>query len=283
MATTKVLVSFFNILSSSVNKKDLQIYFTDENFQNFVEKYSLSGNIKNFGGDYLMVVNTNIGGGKSDSVTKQDMKLSSRVEDGNSIVNKLTIKRNHNGDKDDYFQRARNVNWMRIYVPEGSELISAKGFKRLEGKYFTEPIGELEVDGDIARLDGGFELHSESGTRIYNQFNKTVFANWSMVDLGETAEIELEYRLPFKLSKKSSGTDSLIGKLVSALSGETENNRDLRSHTILVQKQAGIDSNFSYDLTAPGNWNTVWSNNTFNSFAGLLAEDSVFGRIFEVN
>lgn len=276
------LGELFNILGSAVKKKDLQLYFADESFQNFVEKYSIAGNIKDFNGDYLMVVNTNIGGGKSDSVISQNIDLISNIQEDGSIINKLVVKRTHNGNKDDFFQRVRNVNWMRIYVPEGSELVSAKGFRRVEGKYFTEPIGNLETDADIAKLEGGFKYEPESGTRIYNQFNKTVFANWSMIDLGETAEIEIEYKLPFKIiEKKQPKETSIIGKLLSLKNGKEES-RDLRGHTIMIQKQAGIDSGFGYELSAPENWKLLWNNSAIDNFQGNLDADSIFGKIFEI-
>jgi hypothetical protein len=279
------VLGFVNILSRAARKKDLQLYFDDSSVQNVIEKYSLDGGIKNTDGDYLMVINTNVGGGKSDSVIQQTIDLESKVGRDGSIFNKLTIKRKHNGNPDDFFQRVRNVNWLRVYVPEEAELIAVRGFEKPGGEFFRKPDGELEIDKDINELDGGYMIDEDSGTRIYDQFGKTVFANWSMIDLGEEALIEIEYKLPFGLFKKEvvEIEEGLIDKIVSSFIQEEDIPfRDLRSHTLLVQKQSGIDSNFNYKLVVPFNWDTVWVKSPSDNTPDRLTYDKFFGKIFEI-
>ena len=179
----------------------------------------------------------------------------------------------------------RNVNWLRIYVPEGAEFISARGFEKPGGEFFKKPDGELEVDDDINELDGGYLFDSDSGTRIYNQFGKTVFANWSIIDAGGESVIEIEYKLPFGLFKKEAveKEDGLVDKILSSFIKEEEAlSRDLRGHTLLVQKQSGIDSNFNYKLVAPSNWGTTWVKSPSDETPDKLIYDKFFGKIFEV-
>lgn len=281
------LLQLLEIIGDASKNKSLQFYFNDSEVQSVVEKYSLDGSVRSTSGDYLMVVNSNIGGGKTDGVIEQTVNLESKIGRDGDIYNRLVISRKHNGNPNDFFQKARNVNWMRIYVPEGSELISVSGFGGPEGKYFTEPNGVLEVDKDINELDGGFLTFEDSQTRIYNQFGKTVFANWSMVDVGKTAIVEVEYKLPIKLVKnnlkvesEASFIDNIFASFVEKPVAEVE--KDLRNYTLLIQKQAGINSIFNYKLVQPTNWEIAWIKSPENDNPNLLTQDKFFGKIFEV-
>ncbi|MEA2088299.1 MAG: DUF4012 domain-containing protein [Patescibacteria group bacterium] len=274
------------ILDKTIKSKDLQLYFNNAKLQNLAKKYGLSGEIKQSDGDYLMVVNSNIAGGKTDSVISQSINLDSVIQEDGSVINQLTIKREHNGDSQDYFQRVRNVDWMRIYVPEGSQIISASGFKQPEKKYFNKPDRQLDIDEDLAMMDHGFQIDKKSAVRIYNQFGKTVFANWSMIDVGETAIIKIKYKLPFKIQKAIVERDKkfeLMQKYFLFHKEGANLDEDLRAYIVLIQKQAGIDSDFNYKLNVPDNWKNIWSNNaSLNSFSAVLDKDTLLGSIFEV-
>ena len=58
--------------------KDIQIYFQDVLIENYLKDFGVTGDIfqspENFNGDYLAVVNANVGGGKSDLFIKQKIK-----------------------------------------------------------------------------------------------------------------------------------------------------------------------------------------------------------------
>ncbi|MCD4705575.1 DUF4012 domain-containing protein [bacterium] len=274
------------ILDKTIKSKDLQLYFNNEKSQNIAQKYGLSGEIKQAKGDYLMVVNSNIAGDKSDGVISQNINLDSSIQEDGSIINQLTIKREHNGDDQDYFQRVRNVNWIRIYVPENSQIISASGFIHPEKEYFNKPDRQFDIDEDLAMLDGGFQIDKNSDTHIYNQFGKTVFANWSMIDVGETAIIKIKYKLPFKIQKAVVAKDKkleLIQKYFPFYEKDTNLNDDLRGYVFLIQKQAGINSHFNYKLNIPDNWEKIWSNDSSINFSSsVLNKDMLFGNIFEI-
>lgn len=281
------IMDVFTILDRQIKSKGLQVYFADQKAQNIAEKYSLSGAVKQPLGDYLMVVNSNIAGGKTDGVISQSVKLNTTIRDDGTTVNSLMIKRAHYGDQEDYFQRIRNVDWIRIYVPKGAKLISASGFKNPDSNFFQEPEAKLNIDKDLAELDSGFKIDEFSGIRIYSQFGKTVFAGWSMVDAGETAAIELEYELPFKVKQSAVSDDegnpiSIINSIIDKFSSDSdltaENN--FCSYSLLMQKQAGITSQFRHFLNTPQNWQSVWKNT--EQFSGVLDKDKIYGEIFKI-
>ena len=279
------VMDIFAILGKAVESKGLQVYFVEQKAQKVAEKYSLSGAIRKSPGDYLMVVNSNIAGGKSDSVISQSIKLNTTIKEDGTAINNLMIMRAHNGDQEDYFQRVRNVNWVRIYVPEGARLISAQGFRNPDNNFFQEPEAKLGIDQDLAELDSRFKIDEFSKARIYSQFGKTVFAGWSMVDVGETTIIKLEYELPFKIKANDVGGEreqpDLMDSIVANLNNDTEIADDsFCSYLLLMQKQAGIESQFSHSLSKPSNWNSVWKNS--ERFSGILDKDKIFGEIFKI-
>ncbi len=79
---------------------------------------------------------------------------------------------------------------MRIYVPEGSEFISATGFRIPDSHYFSYP-SDYAQKLDSLEAETNAIIDESSKTKIYQEFNKTVFANWTMVDPGESVEVTL--------------------------------------------------------------------------------------------
>ena len=49
------------------------------------------------------------------------------------------------------------------------------------------------------QADGSATIDEESGTKIYGENRKTVFANWVYVSPGETVELKYKYLLPFQV------------------------------------------------------------------------------------
>ena len=92
--------------------------------------------------------------------------------------------------------------------------------------------------------------------------NKTVFANWSQVDPGESIEINLKYQLPFKLTdKKPAASGSLTDQFISkAGSLIDKNQKNLYSYSFLAQKQPGMNSSvITSELKLSDKFKTIWN------------------------
>jgi hypothetical protein len=87
--------------------------------------------------------------------------------------------------------------------------------------------------------EDSMEIDEETGTRIYDDAGKTVFANWAYVSPKETVTIKYSYILPFKINlDESSLTDT---------------------YSLLVQKQSGsLGSEFSSKITYPKKYKISW-------------------------
>lgn len=228
-----------SLLENNKQGKQFMLYFKDADLQAEVLKRNAGGEIKEAPHDYLLVVNTNIAGQKTDRKMSEDISHVSQIDIDGKIVNKLNIKRQHEGIKNEALSGVRNVNWLRVYVPLGSKPLSASGFSEPDAKYFEEAEdswldSEFLADEDKAILD------KKTGLKVYQENGKTVFAAWVMTDPGMSADIEISYELPFNfydgyldLSPESGTSLSVLQKLFK------QNRPDFLNYSLLVQKQAG--------------------------------------------
>jgi hypothetical protein len=250
-----MFIDLAGMVEDSLNEKHIMFYFSDESLQKKAVQYGWDGAMADTVFDYLMVVNTNVAGGKTDRVIRESINHSAEVAWDGTIIDTVTIKREHTGEKWQEFTGVRNNNWMRIYVPEGSELIKAEGFVSPDAEFFEEPGKDWEMDPDVLATEGQAIIDLDSGTKIYNENGKTVFANWSQVDPGQTAVITLKYRLPFRLEKPEK-EDTLVNRIGDFFQGSEE---ELTPYALLVQKQPGsIGDIIHSELNLHSNFTAEW-------------------------
>lgn len=228
-----------NIFSTALKEKHILLHSTNEEVQGVISKRGWSGEVLQTEKDYLMVINSNINGFKTDGVIDEEISHSAEIQSDGSVVNTVKVRRYHRGgDTGKEWHDQVNANYMRVYVPKGSELLEVKG----QTREFTDPPVDYEAlgfatDSDVLAQEMSMQVDHETGTRVYKEENKTVFANWTYVSPKETMEIEYKYKLPFKVD----------------LSGEGD------SYSILFQKQAGsinsrINSVVKYDSGTQVAW-----------------------------
>ncbi|MFH0923555.1 MAG: DUF4012 domain-containing protein [Candidatus Falkowbacteria bacterium] len=248
------IVKLIKVLEKSLSEKHVLLYFTNNELREKVEEYGWDGKIKQSAKDYLAVINTNIAGGKSDKKIRETISHQAEVMEDGSIINTVTIKREHTGVKNEPFSGVRNVNWMRVYVPLGSELMEARGFEQPDDIYFENPDSGWLQDPDLYREEIAAQIHLPSNTKIYEESWKTVFANWTMVDPGQTDIVYFKYKLPFKLEKKDD--NNIIEKIKNYFSASQE---PLYPYSILIQKQSGsLGSFINSSLMLDDNFKIVW-------------------------
>ena len=186
-------------LRAGLEQKDILLYFNNPNWQEKISAYDWSGEMKSTSKDYLAVVNTNIAGGKTDGRIKQTIAHNVEIDDAGLIFDTLTVKREHTGTKDELFSGVRNVNFMRVYVPQGSKLISATGFDIPAAKLFDKMPDYLKPDADLIKTETNKMVHEPSQTMIYDEADKTVFGNWTQTDPQEASTVIIKYQLPYKI------------------------------------------------------------------------------------
>lgn len=250
------LVKLLAVFEDSLSAKQVMFYFTDNDLEEAVLLRNWGGKMIQPPFDYLMVANTNIAGAKTDRVIRETIKLDAEIASDGSVINKLKIIREHTGEKPDPLTGVRNVNWLRVYVPLGSELLSADGFSSPSAQYFDAPDDEWQDNEFIAQTEGKALTNANGTTKIYSENNKTVFADWTMIDPGQTAEINLIYKLPFDILTVQQRGD-FMSRLNKWLNPGKNN---FYPYSILFQKQPGAkESRVFYKLILPPKLKTIWS------------------------
>ncbi|MBI1975161.1 MAG: DUF4012 domain-containing protein [Parcubacteria group bacterium] len=216
--------------SQALNEKEIQLYFRDQGTQQFVESRGWGGRVREARDmDYLAVVHTNIGGGKADYVTTQNVDLAVKIGHDGSITNTLTVKRIHNGNNAKYWWwRARNYDYVRLYVPRGAELLESRGAMS-EPTLLSVDRERYQIDPDLGLLANVRPVLVEPGkhVEVFEEGDKTVFAGWMITEPGESSSFTISYRLPFSVGYASPG------------------------YGALVQKQSGVESGFRHTLVLP--------------------------------
>jgi len=239
---------FFNlaeILGQGLKARDIQMYFSDSELEKFAKSNGWAGEcIADAGADYLNVVSSNIGGGKTDNVIKQKIYLQTEIQADGSVVNKLLIERYNFGSTDDVFTKVANNSYLRVYVPLGSELIQAVGFKGFTADKFKVVDDRAEMKPELA-AENGATTDEKSGTKIYTENSQTVFANWTIAGPGESHELLLVYKLPFKVAVPEQ-SNNIISLVADALSPP------VAAYSLKFQKQAGRSADeFVNQVTYP--------------------------------
>ncbi|MBI2436442.1 MAG: DUF4012 domain-containing protein [Candidatus Magasanikbacteria bacterium] len=245
-------------LHQSLEQREIQFYFRDEDVEQIFRDYGWTGEMiqTDENQDYLMVVNTNLGGSKSDARMRQKVYHQASIEADGSIVDTVIITRYHEGG-DAHFFDAANASYLRIYVPEGSTLLDAGGFVYPEESAFSVPLEYYLDDADLTRLEQEVSMHVGSGTRVTNEFGKTTFANWIVTRPTQETQVYFTYKLPFRAFEIDASAEEQklsLARVFDSFTGDEE----LSSYSIIAQKQSGSRSDLSHTVIYPENWRPVW-------------------------
>lgn len=244
-----------SIFATSLREKDIILYSVFPEVEHELLNLDWGGRIKNVNQktDYLMIVHSNLGGGKTDRVIEDKVNLETTISHDGYIKNKVVIERLHHGKKGEAFTGMRNVDYLRIYVPEGSTLINAEGFEA-PPEELLEKAGEGYLsDSNLKILEDQSFIDTATNTLISKEAGKTVFGNWVQVDPEEAVTITVEYMLPFKFPY-SGDEESWLADLQEKFSKDEENN----FYQILVQKQPGTKINFTNRVSFPERLKAEW-------------------------
>ncbi len=231
-----------NVLLASLNEKQILIYSRNWQIEKILADNNWAGRILKTPKDYLSVINTNINGFKTDGVIKENIFHKAEIQADGSIIDTVIITRKHNGGNTPYeWWNKVNTDYMRVYVPQGSKLISAEGQTR---EFDTPPIDYkalgFQRDPQVQAEEDSMRIDNKSGTRIYNEAGKTVFANWVYVSPQETVTLKYVYLLPFKIK-----FDSV--------------SKPADSYSLLAQKQSGsLGSGLVSEINYPKAYNVIW-------------------------
>ncbi len=256
-------------ISLGLKEKHIVMYMKKTEAQTIIENNDWGGTITDTDKDYLSVINTNINGFKTDGVITETISHTATIDADGEVIDTVQIKRKHTGGQTGYpWWDAVNANYMRVYVPKGSELISVEGHTReLNVERLDYDTLGYERDKDVVEEEKNMHIDEETGTRIYEQSDKTVFANWVYVSPQESVTVTYTYRLPFRVSF------------------DEDREGKFGSYAVLFQKQSGsINSTIESDIHLDDDFSSVWHahDNKDLTMQGALTTDRYNGTVFRV-
>ena len=176
------LPDLFTAGMKSLNEKHVLFYLYDDKVQEAVESFNVAGRIQEYSGDYLHINDANLGGRKSNLYVTQEVSQVVEIDKDGTVTKTVTITYK-NPEKHDGWLNSVLPNWVRVYVPKGSQLLAFEGVEDQD-----EPYIESE---------------------------KTVYAGYFELRPQGVAKVTVKYRLPFKvvdeykmLVQKQPGTDT---------------------------------------------------------------------------
>ncbi len=143
------MANLFNTALTLISQKHIQFYYTDPKAQNAVEAFNMAGRIRPSDGDYLLVVDTNFAGAKTNTWVKYDADLKVNAGPGGT-TNTLTLV--YQNPQSYFVDPKTNLklngvfrDWLRVYLPKGSKLVSADGFET--GQNVSDDLGKTVIEG----------------------------------------------------------------------------------------------------------------------------------------
>ncbi|MBT4350877.1 MAG: DUF4012 domain-containing protein [Candidatus Magasanikbacteria bacterium] len=281
------MMRFVTEMYGATQEREIQIVMRDAAAQQIIESFGIDGGLRETSEnqDYLMVVDANIGGLKSNACVLQHIDHQSVVKESGQIENTVTVTRKNTCKKEDKHQYANNISYLRVYTPQGSTLDHVGGTILHPAEDDFQLIGNhLKNDEVLTTWEKEIGFDQASGTRITSEFGKTVFGNWAITPPGEISEISFTYVLPFSVS--TGGNETTNSKKWQSVFQKDA--RNIGKYSVLVQKQSGSHSQFSSQIIFPKTWNSVWKSDSEMilaqngaTFETELTKDTVLGLIME--
>lgn len=157
----------------NLDEKHILVYFNDKDTEKSLEQLNYAGRIREYDGDYLHINNVNFAGAKSNMFVSE--AIDSKTNGSRREVT-INFKNPYPGsdcnlERGGLCLNATLRNWIRFYVPQGSNLISFKG--------------------------------STKKTRTYDELGKTVFEGFLEIVPKGQASVIVEYTLPSNVDIKN--------------------------------------------------------------------------------
>lgn len=267
-------------IESGLSEKHILFYARNDEMETLIRNAGWSGEVLSARHDYVSVIHSNINGYKTDGIIDETLLHRAEIRDDGSVVDTLTVRRLHRGGNTghEWWDKV-NADYMRVYVPLGSTLLSVEGQTR---ETVSPPLDydalHFSRDEDVERENAHTQIDPASGTRISEDAGKTVFGNWVYVSPKETVEVTYTYLLPFRVDP-------------------SETKESLAPYSVVFQKQSGSKGSLLFsEVQFPNRFRLVWQSGenlipskgsfrletslTFDRFLGILFSEEGRAGLF---
>jgi len=126
-------------------RKHLLLYFSQDDFEELATKYGFGGDLKPYEGDYLHINDANLAGRKANWWMKEQV-IKEVAKEGGQWVSTVTINYHNDGEYNAEWNTGY-LDYVRVYVPQGSQLISSEGSRKEVATF--EELGKTVFDAYI--------------------------------------------------------------------------------------------------------------------------------------
>ena len=163
------------IVKNSLGERHFLVYFPGGEVANILAQKNWDGGVRSFAGDYLMVVDANVGATKANYYVKRNLNYTVKnIDRQGTWEGVLTVNYVH-GAASNAWPGGAYKNYLQVYVPKGSVL--KKVAKSSEG-----------VDTKALDVTAEVDQTEENG--------KTVFGTVFTLDAGKSLSVTFTYDLP---------------------------------------------------------------------------------------
>lgn len=186
----------FSSVNKSLDEKHLLIYFTNSSLNYVLENMHWNGGLVKTDKDYLYIVNSNMGGTKSNYYVKPRYNyiVSSKTRDG-LLRGELTLHYEHTG-LDESWPGGPYKNYLRVLTQNGSKLTSAKLVSKDKEEDIFSKVVSKSV-GEYTSFEFEFTLNPNSSVDIILEY-----------DLPSNLSITSDHKEYDLLWQKQPGTDN---------------------------------------------------------------------------
>jgi hypothetical protein len=171
--TKDELIQVLTAAEDALDRGEILFYTRDPQLNAYIANSGWDGSITQEKGDYIYVVDANLGALKTDRVVERARNYTVEKTGDGRWKARLKIRYKNDGFFD--YRTTRYRTYTRIYTPLGSEFISSSGFVRKDkSSSYIDPV-------------------------IYTELNKTVFAGFLSIEPGQERFAVVEYYLAPKV------------------------------------------------------------------------------------
>lgn len=165
-----------DLITQALQRKRLMIYASDKAFLDVLDRYAWTGRTQPTQGDFLWVVDANLAAFKTDGVMARRTNYRLDVAPSGEAVATVTLSYTNQAKSFDW-RHTRYRTYTRVYVPDGSQLLSSTGAMYDD----LHKTGGRVVPGSVD---------------IFHELGKTVFGAFWSIEPGKTGTLSFTYRLP---------------------------------------------------------------------------------------
>ncbi|MFA6099404.1 MAG: DUF4012 domain-containing protein [Patescibacteria group bacterium] len=169
-----------NLATQALREKQIMIYTTDASLQTTLDRRDWSGRAKATTCDFAWIADANLAALKTDGKMIKSASYELDARDPQKPVAKMTLTYQNTVVKSDW-RYTRYRSYTRLYVPEGSQFISAQG----------------AMAGDLLQTGGKFV---PGKVDVMKELGKTVYGAFWSVEPGKTGTLSFSYALPPSVS-----------------------------------------------------------------------------------